>query len=82
MKKRSTIIKSFVIGSALTLISAFYFFINRTNTKMNNLALNNIEALAEGEWDEQITVVCMGSGDIICPIQGDKVLDYVIWYKE
>lgn len=80
MEKSNVTIKSIVISSALILIGGLSFY-QKDNTIINNVTLENIEALAEGEGIP-VEIACIGSGDLTCPLNGSKVMDYVIWYTE
>ena len=45
---------------------------------MNELTLLNIEALADNETSSAI--ICFGEGEVICPLTGNRVCDYMIVY--
>lgn len=58
--------------SFLLIIAVFiYSYSNLKRTELNNLLLENIEALAGGEYDA--TTQCLGSGSVDCPHSDVKV---------
>lgn len=56
---------------ALICLGGIYFYNTSDATDINLLALENIEALAQGEGDDNINIVCLGNGSIDC--RGHKV---------
>ncbi|WP_106829741.1 NVEALA domain-containing protein [Parabacteroides pacaensis] len=78
--KKITTIKVGMISIVLVIVSALSFF-NKEKEDLNRLALNNVEALAAEEGHTLVTVGCVGTGDIVCPIEGNLVMDYVIFYN-
>ena len=50
---------------------------SQKRSKLSEMALSNIEALSSGEYNEY---VCFGEGEVICPLTGNRVNDYMIVY--
>lgn len=66
MKKKILFISLFLV-TAITVT----FQINLEKSNLENLMLENIEALASGEWNT--TPRCVGSGSVDCPANHVKV---------
>lgn len=76
--KRQKTIKTLVIGGAIVILLSLTTQ-KKEKTTFGSLALDNIEALAGGEIEEgEQKISCWGTGDLICPLMGEKVEDYII----
>ncbi len=53
---------------------SLFFSENSQKEVTNDLVLENVEALAGGEGEQQ--VLCVGSGSVVCPVTKQKV-EYV-----
>ena len=56
-------------------IAAVAYWARPAQAELNNLLLENIEALAAGEGSE--TVRCVGTGSVDCPV--DKLKAYAVY---
>lgn len=75
MKNMSTMKKKLLfIGLFLVVTIAASIQINTERDSLESLMLENIDALASGEWGS--TVRCIGSGSVDCPI--DHVQVYLV----
>lgn len=63
--------KVLLIGTMAVAMVMSYEVISQNNEKTDSLLLENIEALASGEWDS--TVHCIGIGSVDCPTTHTKV---------
>lgn len=65
--------KSVYLKGALLLLAVAFFVCaaNRNEYELTPIQLENVEALASGEDEED--VYCVGYGNVICPIEGSKV---------
>lgn len=66
--KKKMIISFIVVATVMSFIGSSY-----SNNNTNDLLLDNIEALANGEQENGIT--CIGEGTVDCPI-GITVIKY------
>lgn len=73
MKKK--MVFSFIVVAT---VMSFIGFSYSNNNNTNDLLLDNIEALANGEQENGIT--CMGEGTVDCPI-GIKVRAVIRYYS-
>lgn len=71
--KKKMVFSFIVVATVMSFIGSSYS--NNNNT--NDLLLDNIEALANGEQENDIT--CMGEGTVDCPI-GIKVRAVIRFY--
>lgn len=78
--KKQKIIKRFIISSSVIILVALMTLKKEKNT-FTSLALENIDALAEGEESGTVKIVCWGEGNIICPLMGEQVADYATIYR-
>ena len=62
-------------GLFLVTITAVTFYFHSQKKNLDNLMLENIEALASGEWGPN--ALCYGSGSVDCPANHVKV-EYVM----
>ena len=59
---------------AIAAVAGYNVYVSQSNAKLSNLALNNIEALAD---DEHVAITqCFGKGSVDCPKSHRKV-EYV-----
>lgn len=70
MKKKGLLAGLFLVASI-----TFTSYSHSKENKLQNLVLENIEALAAGEGNNN--VICVGSGSLDCPVNHVKV-EYVI----
>lgn len=70
--KKKMIISFIVVATVMSFIGSFY-----SNNNTNDLLLDNIEALANGEQENGIK--CIGEGTVDCPI-GIKVEAVIRFY--
>lgn len=66
MKKKFLFIGLFLV---VTIAASFQF--NTEKNSLESLVLENIDALASGEWGSDVR--CIGSGSVDCPINHVKV---------
>ena len=71
-KKKKMIISFIVVATVMSFIGSSY-----SNNNTNDLLLDNIEALANGEQENGIK--CIGEGTVDCPI-GIKVEAVIRFY--
>ena len=71
--KKKMIISFIVVATVMSFIGSSY-----SNNNTNDLLLDNIEALANGEQENGIT--CIGKGTVDCPI-GIKVRAVIKYYS-
>lgn len=72
MKNMRTMNKKLLfIGFFLAVTIAASFQINTERESLESLMLENIDALASGEWGSDVR--CIGSGSVDCPIKNVKV---------
>ena len=71
--KRKT--KISIIACSIIAI-AILNFMQKEKEPMNSLTLENMEALAHGEFNN---VFCIGSGSLDCPATHDKAADYTAY---
>lgn len=67
--------KVLLIGTMAVALLTSYEVISLKNEKTSSLLLENIEALASGEWENQIH--CFGVGSVDCPLTHSKVRSYI-----
>ena len=69
--KKKMIISFIVVATVMSFIGSSY-----SNNNTNDLLLDNIEALANGEQENGIK--CIGEGTVDCPIgiKGEAVIKY------
>lgn len=72
--KRKLIYFMIVVGLA----TAVTLKVSQNKVDMSELTLLNIEALADNETSS--TIICFGEGEVICPLTGNRVCDYMIVY--
>lgn len=72
MKRKTKI--SIIVCSIIAI--ATLNFVQREKEPINSLTLENMEALAFGEYNN---VFCIGSGTIDCPAYHEKVEDYIAY---
>lgn len=70
MKKKALLIGTMAIAMVMS-----YEVISQNKEKTDSLLLENIEALASGEWDSKVH--CAGLGSVDCPITHTKVEYYL-----
>lgn len=70
--KKKMVLSFIVVATVMSFIGSSY-----SNNNTNDLLLDNIEALANGEQENDIT--CMGEGTVDCPI-GIKVRAVIRFY--
>ena len=70
MKKKALLIGTMAIAMVMS-----YEVISQNNEKADSLLLENIEALASGEWDNYGH--CFGIGSVDCPMTHTKVEYYI-----
>lgn len=64
--------KKKILFFSLLLVASFASFqFSNKHENLNDLMLENIEALASDEWST--TLVCFGSGTVDCPLSHVKV---------
>lgn len=63
--------KILFVGLLLAAVAAVSFQSYSGKDKLGDLVLENIDALADGEWGD--TAVCFGTGSVDCPINHVKV---------
>lgn len=63
-----------VVSIMLLVISSIYVNHMQTSRSAHDLLLlSNIEALADNEDDMDGTILCMGVGNVYCPVTKEKV---------
>lgn len=67
--------KALFIGLVLAAMAAVCFQLNSKKGNLEGLMLENIDALASGEWGPN--AMCIGTGSVDCPKNHAKV-EYVI----
>lgn len=67
--------KVLLIGAMAIALLTSYEVISLKKEKTSSLVLENIEALAFGEWDNNVH--CFGVGSVDCPITHTKVESYI-----
>lgn len=70
--------KIFFAGLFLVTIASVTFYSHSRKKDLGNLILENVEALASGEWGSDAR--CLGSGSVDCPINHVKVRYVVSGY--
>ncbi|WP_234367775.1 NVEALA domain-containing protein [Parabacteroides pacaensis] len=73
--RKQKIIKTLVISTVIVLIAVMT--LNEEKNTFSSLALENIEALAQGEDSGPVRIICWGTGNVICPIRGELIEDYL-----
>ncbi len=71
--KKKMVLSFIIVATVMSFISSSY-----SNDNTNDLLLDNIEALANGEQENGIT--CIGEGTVDCPI-GIKVEAVIRYYS-
>ena len=66
--------KMLCISLFLVVVVSVCFRLNTRNMPLDSLMLENIEALASGEWD--VDIECIGFGSVDCPGRFVKVYFY------
>ena len=62
MKKK---IFGIIAFAAIAAVSGWNYTLNMNNVNLSDLALENVEALAQGEQFNE-TFICLGSGNVEC----------------
>ena len=78
--KRNNRMKAGILGVIMVAAISINLAANKEKDELSPLTLANIEAIA-GNEDDYSTTVCWGNGDIICPLNGKEVKNYVTQYS-
>ena len=68
--------KSIVYVMAIITVATFLVIEVNKEEKMSDVALANVEALADGEFEPGY--ICYGTGKVTCPYSGQQVAGYYI----
>lgn len=67
--------RNLVVTLVVATVIGGYIYHNRSSVNASSLLLDNVEALADGEYDH---VKCFGTGSVDCPLNNTKV--YLVDY--
>lgn len=73
--------KAGILGIVMVAAISINLAANKEKDEFSPLMLANIEALAENEGLNGSSTLCWGYGDIICPINGKEVKNYMTQYS-
>lgn len=79
--KKNNRMKAGILGIVMVAAISINLVSNKEKDEFSPLMLANIEALAENEGLNGTSTLCWGTGDVICPITGKEVKNYVTQYS-